>query len=124
MGIILAVVLLFTIKKDEPFTELYFNNHQDLPKEIELHKTYTFYFTIHNFEYNRIRYIYSIYVSSYVIDAGKVTLDHDQSITLQKSFMITKHFELAKVIVRLENREQEIHFWIKEKGDITRTYIE
>ena len=122
IGIIFVVTLLFTLKKDEPFTELYFYKHQNLPKEIELHKTYPFYFTIHNYEYKRVKYIYSINVSSYAIDTGEVTLDHDQSVTIVKSFMISESVEMAKVSVKLENRDQEIHFWIEGKGGISRAY--
>ena len=113
--IIAAFVLLFTIKKNEPFTELFFDMHQILPQEVELYRRYTFDFTIHNYEYQRKSYIYAIYVSSYAIHFGEVTLDHDQSITLKRSFMINQYVEHAKITVRLENKCQEIFFWVKVK---------
>ena len=118
VGIILVVTFSFTLKKNEPFTELYFHKHQNLPNEIESHKTYPFYFTIHNYEYKTVTYSYSINVSYHEIDSGEVTLDHDQSITIMKSFKINESVERAKISVKLENRNQEIYFWIKGKGNI------
>ncbi len=42
--------ILATTKKPETFTELYFEDHLSLPKEIILFKENNFKFTIHNLE--------------------------------------------------------------------------
>ena len=60
IAILAVTILIFTTKKSESFTELYFENHQNLPKSIELGKNYEFYFTINNLENKPFNYNYQV----------------------------------------------------------------
>ena len=60
---ILAVflaVLYFIPLGIEPLTELYFENHTALPKNIFLDKNYDFSFTVNNLEYQDVEYNYIV----------------------------------------------------------------
>ena len=119
IGIIIITILIFANKQTEPFTELYFEDHQSLPKEIELGKEYFFKFTIHNLENKRTEYFYEIKQEidnkSEVLNTHLFSMDHNHSITFIEQFRINQRFENAKIMVNLLNKNQEIHFWVKQK---------
>ena len=54
--------ILATTKIPETFTELYFEDHLSLPKEITLFKENNFKFTIHNLENKDMLYPYEVYI--------------------------------------------------------------
>lgn len=119
IAIIAVLVLIFTTSSTESFTELYFEDHNNLPGDIELNKEYSFKFSIHNLENQQIDYIYTIYIEYYTneklqstetINTDGITLEHDQTATISESFEINEDFELVKVII--ETNDQEIHFWM------------
>ena len=121
IGIIVVLVLIFTTKTTESFTELYFEDHQNLPSEYLLDE-YEFEFTIHNLENQAMDYEYNIYIEFYDNDVLKVTetiekenilLEHDSTATIKQEFEITKEYDYAKVIV--ETNDQEIHFWLRSE---------
>jgi len=64
-------IALATTHKPETFTELYFENHIDLPKTINRWQQYSFTFTIHNLEYKDMDYRYVVYLER---DNEKTTL--------------------------------------------------
>jgi len=119
IGIIVVTVLIFTNKTTEPFTELYFENHQLLPKEIELGKEYSFMFTVHNMEGEATNYFYEFSKETdnnkKVIDFKQFSLAKDRSTTFRKTFKIDQDFKDAKITIKLLNKDQEIHFWVKQK---------
>ena len=115
--VFLAAILLeeAQIEKSEPFTELYFNNYSKLPQNIEPNRTYDLSFTIANRE--RVEQTYLVRVTAEyggkrkTLFASDELIGPDQSAVIPVSFMINESFASAKIAVRLDNMEQEIHFW-------------
>ncbi|MEM4638011.1 MAG: hypothetical protein QXK76_03265 [Candidatus Woesearchaeota archaeon] len=69
IGIIIVIVtLILTKPAPEKFTELYFNNHKELPKYIDLNEKYNYSFTIHNLEHEEKNYSINITTELYAFD--------------------------------------------------------
>jgi hypothetical protein len=69
IGIVVVIVTLFlTRPAPESFTELYFSNHQELPKSINLNQKYNYEFMIHNLENREYQYDYTISTELYNFD--------------------------------------------------------
>ena len=117
VAIITTLVLVFTNKPKESFTELYFEDHQNLPKDINVNENNFFAFTIHNMENQEFTYSFKVTeeYSDKVVLVGEnsVTLQDDQIATIPIFFTINDDFETAKIKVELLNKEQEIHFWVR-----------
>ena len=117
IAILAVTILIFTTKKSEPFTELYFENHQNLPKNIELNQNQEFYFTIKNLENKQFTYNYQITLDLdgqiKTLKQEQVSLDHDQKKLISHSFQINQTFKQGKITITLLNKKQSIHFWIK-----------
>jgi len=122
IAIIAILVLIFTTKTSESFTELYFEDHQNLPNQIQLGKGYPFQFSIHNLENEQFEYNYKISIEYYKSDKlqktetllqDTITLEHDQSATIPYTLILEDSFESAKIVV--ETNDQEIHFWVEEE---------
>ena len=125
----------------EPLTELYFENHANLPKNIEVGKKYSFVFTIHNLEYRDMNYTYNVSAFDnegnliFELDKGDIFLKNNESKTFYKDFKFNKPFDRAKINVKIVKNEMgeplfkkklwwedpnkideiNIHFWVKEK---------
>jgi len=120
---VIVVVFLFVLSKIpigiEPLTELYFDNHTNLPSEVEPNKIYDFSFTINNLEYQNMTYNYIANVKygnvSSFIDIDNVTLENNQSISIPETFLIPENFTRAEIIVTIKNN-QSIHFWVNQKN--------
>lgn len=119
IGIIVILVLIFTTKTTESFTELYFEEHQNLPSEYTLGE-YEFAFTIHNLENQDMDYSYNVYIEYYdndefvkseTIEAKNVLIANNETKTLTETFKISEEHDYAKVAV--ETNEEEIHFWLR-----------
>lgn len=120
IAIITVTYFIFTTKTTEPFTELYFEDHLNLPKTIEPGKDYAFKFTVHNLENKQLDYDYQVTVETdepfpKPINIGFITLENNETKTVEQSFKIDKEFKTAKIIVTLTDQDQEIHFWVKQK---------
>jgi len=119
IAILAVTVLIFTTKKSESFTELHFENHQNLPKTIELNKNQDFYFTIHNLENKLINYNYQITLElngkTQLLKQNQISLNNNQKQTIYQSFKINQPFQQGKITITLINKKQSIHFWIKQK---------
>jgi len=143
-GIILAVFLVILImipKGIEPLTELYFEEHTELPKLAFLDKAYGFTFTVNNLEYTPMEYEYIINVYDeeenllFEIERGNINLENNQSITIDSEVSFDEPFERAKVNIELNKitsgdeinskrlfywsdpnypDQINIHFWIEE----------
>lgn len=69
IGIVIVIATLFlTRPAPENFTELYFNNHQTLPKYVNLEEKYNYEFTIHNLENRNYQYDYTVSTELYNFD--------------------------------------------------------
>lgn len=141
LGIFL-VVLSFIPLGIEPLTEMYFENHTQLPDSVELNKLYNYSFTIHNLEHQKMKYTYTIDMFAENgtlldnMDSGEFILEIDEYITIDESFKLIEEFNRTKIIINitkdlsLENPKFkdklwwpdpnypmniDIHFWVEEK---------
>jgi uncharacterized membrane protein len=121
IGIVSVLILIFTTKTTESFTELYFEDHQNLPS---LYATddYEFAFTIHNLENQEMVYSYQVSIEYYdneklidtnLLSESNVLLQHNESATITEEFKITEDHDYAKVMIQAN--EQEIHFWLRSE---------
>jgi hypothetical protein len=119
----LAAILLeeSQTQKEDPFTELYYNNISELPQTLRLNQTYNFSFTINNRETEEQIYLIRARVEyegkKKNILTSDVKIDPDQSMSFPVSFNMNESFAKAKIGVRLDNLGHEIHFWAKEEND-------
>ncbi len=117
IAIVAVTILIFTTKKSESFTELYFENHQNLPKNIELNKNNEFYFTINNLENTQFTYNYQITLdldgTTKILKQEQITLNHNQKQPIYHQFKIQNSFKQGKITITLLNKKQSIHFWLK-----------
>ena len=113
------VFILATTRKPETFTELYFEDHLSLPKEIILFKENNFKFTVHNLENKEMEYPYEVYLDANgekkLIDKSSVLIKNNEYKTITKTFIITTELQRAKIVVNLIGRDQQIHFWMGEE---------
>lgn len=119
-------IALATTVKPETFTELYFEDHLHLPKElpqptslrkITFENRYTFAFTIHNLEDKDMYYHYEVYIDSgknkQIIEQKDIFVKNNESKTIDEIFIVPNKHSRTKVIVNLTNKNQIIAFWMK-----------
>jgi uncharacterized membrane protein len=117
-------IVLATTVQPERFTELYFENHLNLSKNVEAGKQNTFKFTTHNLEYKQMTYSYEVYIdidgyNKISIDKNQFTINNDQYKTIEEAYQIFVPIKRAKVLVNLINKNQQIDFWIEENKETT-----
>ena len=113
IGIVIVVITLIIARPEpERFTELYFNNHQELDK-YSYRGYHEFSFTIHNLEGEDKEYVYEIKVNDGVIKEESVVVNNEDSAVINESIQLRIPFDKAKIEVNLPEKEQEIHFWVK-----------
>ena len=125
----------------EPLTELYFENHTSLKADILSNTEYNFSFTIHNLEYQRMRYYYNISAFDtngeflFKINSGEVFLKDNETATFLEKYKLPKGFERAKISITINKdhldiipdfkkklwwpdpnypNKIDIHFWVNE----------
>lgn len=138
---IFLIVLAFIPLGIEPLTEVYFENHTALPAYLFLDKPYNFSFTIHNLEYQKMRYEYSIDAYSeddtllYNIDSGELLMFDNETKTTNEQFIMNDNFNRTKIVVNVTKdlsledpkfkhklwwpdpnypMSIDIHFWVEE----------
>lgn len=107
--------------KPERFTELYFEDHLNLPKQVEFNTSYPVSFTIHNLEGRQMTYDVQIALVGETSESPQVnvltqTVDvyANESKTVTIELRVPALFsERAKMIVNLANLDQTIHFWME-----------
>ena len=111
--------ILATTKIPETFTELYFEDHLSLTKEITLFKENNFKFTIHNLENRDMLYPYEVYIEAtggrQSIDKSSILIKNNEYKTITQTFIITTPMQRAKIVVNLIDKNQPIHFWMGEE---------
>src|SRR3989344_6070905 len=112
-------IVLATTKKPETFTELYFEDHINLPGKIEIGKEQSFRFTIHNLEYRDMTYKYETKAvddkEEITLSSGSVTLSHDEYRTINENFVLATASGKTKIQVTLVDKNQSIDFWMEEQ---------
>ncbi len=114
---ILNAIHLATTVKKEAFTELYFEDHLNLPKQVDSSEKYSFKFTVHNLEGKDMKYIYDVYLDigneKLFLDKGTIFLKNNGYKTMQEVFTKNGSLSKGKIIVNLVNKNQQIAFWIE-----------
>lgn len=105
------------IPRPERFTELYFNNHTNLPKQISEGETISFSFVIHNLEGKSWQYPYSVFFISQDgqitnIEEATVTLSDGEYKTIEESYTSALADNNGEIFVELQQPKQELHFSI------------
>lgn len=105
----------------EPLTEVYFENHTNLPKNVFWNQSYNFTFTVHNLEYREMNYSYNVTLSynnkTRGEDFGWMRLGNNESASVWQDFRIGEHFERAQIVVVVGKNETDsidIHLWVDE----------
>ena len=110
--------ILATTKKPETFTELYFEDHLSLQKEITVFKENNFKFTIHNLENKDMEYPYEVYKDingeKQMIDKSSVLIKNNEYKTITEDFTLAVPMQRFKVVVNLIDKNQQIDFWMGE----------
>jgi hypothetical protein len=133
-------VLYFIPLGIEPLTELYIENHTQLPKNVYLDKTYNFSFTTHNLEYQDVEYNYTVKVFDvnetlmYELYSGSFILANNESKTVYADYRFDEPFKRAKIQVEITKNligepefkrklwwpdpnypyNIDVHFWVDE----------
>lgn len=104
------------LPQPERFTELYLEDHLNLPKTYSRGRDATFKFTVHNVEHEQVTYEYLVSATSTesarIIDRGSFTLAHDAYKTIGQKIASTEAQQRTKINISLENKDQSIHFWV------------
>jgi hypothetical protein len=149
-GIVIVGIFLFVLAfiplGIEPLTEVYFENHTKLPVFLFLDKPYNYSFTVHNLEYQNMRYVYNIDAYNeagellYNMDQGEFTLLNNESKTIEEQFVMEEPFNRTKIVINVEKdlsletpsfkkklwwpdpnypMNIDISFWVEQVEDIT-----
>ncbi|MEM4245069.1 MAG: carbohydrate-binding domain-containing protein [Candidatus Nanoarchaeia archaeon] len=113
IGLIIVLVLAVKSKPTEGFTELYFEDHTNLPKYSD--GNLEFKYSIHNLENQDYTYYVEIAVErdgkeKEVLDNQRYELKDQETKTIEAKVNV-EDYKKAKVIVSLKNKDQSIHFW-------------
>lgn len=116
------VIVMATTRKPEMFTELYFEDHINLPKTIERHKEYSFVFTIHNLENRDSDYPYAVYLQrddqKTIIYQDNVYVKNNEFKSIEKTIGPLKNLR-SKIVVELveKNPNINISFWMEDQNE-------
>ena len=102
------------IPKPERLTELYFNDHANLPKSATSNQEISFAFVIHNLEATDFQFAYDVSVNAngtrHVVDSGKVLIKDNQYYVKNERFNLLDVPGRQEVVVELTNKQQSIGF--------------
>jgi len=109
------------IPRQERFTELYFNDHINLPKQISRSENISFSFVIHNLEGESREYPYLVYFKSQNgqitnIEENTVTLSNGNYKTIEESYTSAFAKNAGGIYVELQKPQQEIHFLLNDNS--------
>lgn len=140
LGIFLFV-LTFIPLGIEPLTEVYFENHTKLPVYLFLNTPYNYSFTVHNLEYQKMRYEYSADAYNeagellYNMDNGEFILEMNETKTIDEQFIMNEKFNRTKIVININKdlsleepafkkklwwpdpnypMSIDLHFWVEE----------
>lgn len=110
---------LATTRIPENLTELYFENHLELPKTMPETESIPYSFTIHNLENKKVEYTYIVYAKNEkgetMLTKGKVALDHDKYQTIESSVAPGENLRTRIIIQLTGESTQEIAFWLEAR---------
>ena len=102
------------IPQPEKLTELYFNDHTNLPTSATSNQAIAFAFVIHNLEATDYQYTYAVSVNAngirHIVDSGNVLVKDNQYYVKNERFTLLNSPGSQKIIVELTNKQQSIAF--------------
>lgn len=111
------VLALATTVKPEKFTELYFEDHLNLPSKVKINQAYSFKFTVHNLENKDMEYPYQVYVEENnkkrFLESKVVKIKINESKTIDEHFSFSQLSSKVFVVVNLTKKDQKIDFWME-----------
>jgi hypothetical protein len=109
-------IAMATSVQPETLTELYFEDHNSLPRYIETGKKYHFTFTVHNLEHKNMSYPYVVYMNTIdrkiIFERGIISLPDDGYETIRTNFTPLMKVD-TKIVVELTDKDQVIDFLMK-----------
>lgn len=112
-------ITMATTVMPETFTELYFENHINLPTKTIANIPYSFSFTVHNLEHKDMVYPYEVYISSgsarQTISTGIFTLAQNAYKNVVITYTLPQEVLHEEVVVNLRNKNQQINFFVNNK---------
>ena len=109
------------LPEPERFTELYLENHLQLPKSYVRGGNNSFTFTVHNVEHKPMKYEYVVDAisteSARIITKGSFKLEHDAYKSVTTRIASPEAATRTKININLENKDQSIHFWVDKTGN-------
>jgi hypothetical protein len=114
-----AALVDATTHKPQPFTELYFNQPNQLPITARPGQRLPVAFTVHNVEGRNLTYTYSV---DFTTITGKTTVLYRQQIAIANGqttvisdaiVTVPSYTGRAEVSVVLINQPEAIHFWVE-----------
>ncbi len=110
---------LATTRIPESLTELYFEDHLNLPKTIPETEPLPFSFTVHNLENKTVGYKYIVYAitenGSTILSKEEFTLDHDKYETVKTSVSPIENIRTRIVAQITGDSTHEIAFWMEAR---------
>ena len=110
---------LATTRIPENLTELYFEDHLNLPKTVPDSESVPYAFTIHNLENKRVEYTYVIYAKnekgSIILTKDQITIDHDKYETIKVSVPPSENIRTRIVVQLTGESTHEIAFWMEAR---------
>jgi len=118
IGIIFVSYLILTSPaSSEYFSELYFEDHVNLPKALKVGEEESFAFTLVSHEKNRTVYTYKILFGGELVEQGSISLDPEEELTT-KIKLSPKETTLRYITSDLTTQENHLIFDRKAEGKI------
>lgn len=110
----LIVVLLLLPQDSTNLTEIYFEDHEDLPSTVNIGEVYPFKVTIQNLEDEVKIYDVKVYLDiseqRMDLDSLSIQLGKGETYTFDEALIIPEMTGAAKVVVNVN--DDEIYFWV------------
>jgi hypothetical protein len=99
------------------YTELAFNNVNNLPMVVPNNHQVDFSFMLHNVEGKTVAYPYIITIqtdgNTQVVKQGMVTLTANARTSITEKISVQSLIQRQKVLITLPTKQQSIDFWLK-----------
>src|SRR3989344_3858012 len=117
---LIIVTLLLIISKFQQipkssFTEIYFNDIENIPKIAKINQPIIFSFSVSNKQNKNYNYEYELMLkigdNESIIKRDNFNLNKNEIKNIIENLTIKENFEKALISVKLIDTNQEIHFW-------------
>ncbi|MBS3149638.1 hypothetical protein J4455_03000 [Candidatus Woesearchaeota archaeon] len=121
LSALIIVTLLLIISKFQQipkssFTEIYFNDIENIPKIAKINQPIIFSFSVSNKQNKNYNYEYELMLkigdNESIIKRDNFNLNKNEIKNIIENLTIKENFEKALISVKLIDTNQEIHFWV------------